>query len=170
MKQTPQFNAQALWNRFVESHKAFYKTQMDLFKQRTQLLENAENLVRLVRDGLRIPTERDAAIEIAKFLSKEQLKELLPSLVSLASFSHGLTGEARDLILSLPRDWTTANIENIAEPILQNGAYEEYQRILELYSLLDPGLARRCANRALGHNDPEVAEVGRDFLDRLGDK
>jgi hypothetical protein len=158
---------QALWARLVESDTAFYKARIELFKNRRELLQESRNITKLVRDGLGKPTERVAALGVAKLLPKAQLKNLLPDLLSLASFSHGLTGSARELILSLPREWTVANIETLAEPILQQGAYEEYQRILELYSALDPALVRSLAQRAIEHADPEVVDVGKDFLASL---
>jgi hypothetical protein len=85
-----------LWNRLVESDKAFYKARMELFKLRKELLEKARNPVQLIRDGLERPTERTAAIELAKLLPKEQLKELLPSLLS-----HSIESDSSDVLFKL---------------------------------------------------------------------
>ena len=163
----PEESDEALWNGLVASHASFITAGREFARWRSEVLQRAENPVRLVRDGLAKPTERSVAIEIARVLPKEQLKQLFPELVSLASFSHGLIGGARDLILSLPRDWTLTNIESVAEPILAQGGYEEFQRLIELYVALSPVLARRLAQRAIEHPDIDVVEVGRDCLDRI---
>jgi hypothetical protein len=88
--------------------------------------------------------------------------------VFLASFSHGSIQAVRKLILSLPRDWVLSRIEEVAEPILRSGDYDEYRRLLELYFELDRELASRLAARARAQEDEDVREAGEDFLDRLG--
>jgi hypothetical protein len=115
-----------------------------------------------------MPTERGAALEVAATLSIEERKELLGELISLASFGHGRTAMARRLILSLPHDWLRENMEAYAAPILEEGSDEEYRRLLELYSELDRDLTLRLARRAAASDDPEIADVGRDFLEKLG--
>lgn len=54
------------------------------------------------------------------------------------------------------------------DPILKQSGYEEYQRVLELYAALDRSLASWLALQACEHNDDEIAEAGKDFLNKLG--
>ena len=148
-----------LWNRVVETERAFVEARMALFSGATSIVE-------LVRQALHRPTERATALGIAKLLNPQQRQALFPDLLSLASVGHGLTSASRDLILSLPRDWVLSTIDKTAQPILEQGGYEEYQRLLELYAELDRDLALRLAQQAAAHKDPEVQEAGRDFLGR----
>ncbi len=151
-----------LWNRVVKTEGAFIQARMSLFSE-------AKAMIELVRQALHRPTERATALGIAKLLSAQQRQALFPDLLSLASVGHGLTGASRDIILSLPRDWVLSAIDKTAEPILEQGGYEEYQRLLELYSELDRDIALRLAQQAVTHPNPEVQETGRDFLRKLRD-
>ena len=108
------------------------------------------------------------AMRLTKVLTPAELKALFPQLVALASWDHGMVQAARDRILSLPRDWVLQHIEEVAEPLLQEGDYVEYRRFLELYVQLDPELAARLARRAAAHADSDVKEAGEDFLEALG--
>lgn len=69
---------------------------------------------------------------------------------------------------ALPRAWVLANIADAAEPMLATGGEWEYQRLLEVYQYLDPGLARKLALRATADADGDVRECGRDFLQSTG--
>jgi hypothetical protein len=64
----------------------------------------------------------------------------------------------------LPRDWLVAHIERYAESLLGYEDYEEYRRLLELYSLIDRDPTLRLARRAAAHDDADIKEAGEDFL------
>jgi hypothetical protein len=146
-----------LWNDVVEAERKFVSARMKLFKSSTSLVE-------LVREELSNPTERTVAINVASLLKPNQLELIFDRLIALASFSHGQTANICSLLLSLPHDWVLANIETYAEPLLKDGTYEEYRRLLELYSQIDSALTRRLAKRASESTDPDVREAGEDFL------
>lgn len=146
-----------LWQHFVKAENTSIGARMELFSK-------LPALVPLVKRGLHQPAERSAALRIAARLPARQKRALLPDLVSLASFVHGSTREARNIILSLSREWLRENIEKYAEPILQRGDYEEYASLLELYMRIDHDLALRLALRAVAHNDPDIRDVGETFL------
>lgn len=152
-----------LWTRVVE-------TERDYVEARIALFSGATSIIELVRQALHRPTERATALGIARLLNPQQRQALFPDLLSLASVGHGLTGASRDLILSLPRDWVLSTIDKTAEPILEQGGYEEYQRLLELYTELDRDSAVRLAQQAAAHSDPDVQETGRDFLKQLRER
>ncbi len=121
-------------------------------------------LLELVRARLRDPAERTAALSVAALLPVEKRQELLDELLTLASFGHSLTGEARRVILSLSQDWLLATIQTRAEPFLRLDDHEEYRRMLELFSLIDRDLTLRLAQRAVQHVDPDIREAGEDFI------
>lgn len=83
----------------------------------------------------------------------------------MASVGHADVQLARDVILTLPLPWVLERVEAAAEPLLREGAGEEYRRLLELYRLLDRGLMTRLATRSAQHTDADAREAGADFLD-----
>lgn len=150
----------AIWNRLVDSYKAFAAAS------KAFLTGNVDR-VTLMHKALH---GRDWGIATVMFESMQtaELQQIFPDLVFLASVSHGAIQNVRDAILSLPREWVLANIERVAEPLLEKGGYEEYRRLLELYIQLDKELARRLALRATNQQDEDIREAGIDFLNELG--
>jgi hypothetical protein len=145
------------WQQFVQAEAAATAA-------RTALFANRGALVDLVRSGLDKPAERAAALDVASRLKTEEVKELFPDLLALASYGHGLTRRCQELILGLPRPWLLAHVERHAEPILSNAGDEEYRAFLGLYAQLDRGLATRLAQRAIQSDDVEIREAGEDYL------
>jgi hypothetical protein len=129
-------------------------------------LADGVDRVNVLRPVLRGP-ERSSALAVAHFLKTPERMELFPEWVFLASFSHGSVQVPRDIIASLPRDWVLSHIEQEAEPLLRQGSYDEYRRLLELFELLDRDLTLRLARRAAAHSDPDIREAGEDFLGKL---
>src|SRR5262249_56320922 len=111
--------------------------------------------------------ERSAALVVASPLTVPERLLLFPEWVYLASWAHGAIQIPRDMILSLPREWVLANIEQEVEPLLRDGTDDEYRRFLELYELLDRELTLKLARRAAAHPDPNIREAGEDFLEKL---
>ncbi len=147
---------QELWQHFVKAEQSF-------FAARTRLTQSP-SAVALIRAGLARPSERAAALAAAALLPTGKKQELFGDLLALASFAHGRIGVARDIILSLPHDWLLENIERYAEPLLAYDDYEEYRRLLELYSLIDHDLTLKLARRAAAHSDADIKGAGEDFL------
>lgn len=69
----------------------------------------------------------------------------------------------------MSREWVLFNIEQTAEPLLAEGTYDEYRRLLELYLELDPKLTLKLAQRAKKHGDNDVREAGIDFINKLNE-
>lgn len=111
--------------------------------------------------------DRTEAIIELENLDTNDLRELFPELVFLASFIHGQLRDVREIILRIPKPWIIQNIEKHSQPILAKGSYDEYRRLLELYSLLDKDLAKKLAARAVQHQDPEIKDAGEEFLARV---
>jgi hypothetical protein len=147
---------QDIWNSYVFSYRAYCEA-VDRFRlpetDRVAILKNAL-----------CGNDRYMAITLLKFLQVEELQELFTELIYLASYTNGSLGYIRDIIKSIPSDWVIAHIEQITEPLLQNGTYDQYQRLLELYYEIDHELAKRLALRALGNPDLDIKEAGEDFI------
>ena len=156
----PSDEDQALWEEYLRAAQAFSKARGDLFTK-------ASSLVELVRAGLFDPVQRTSALGIVTFMKEEERKQLFPRLLSLASFVSGATLAARELVLSLPREWVLANVEEAAEPLLQDGSDEEYRALFEVFIRIDRGLADKLARRAAQHSDEDIKEAGQDLLERL---
>ena len=116
---------------------------------------------------LRNPSTSTLALEISFYCSPDRRKTLLSDFLRIASYQCRDLDLARTAILSLPRDWLIENIESSAEDLISKGTYEEYIRLLELFSLIDKGLTRRLAERAARQEDVHIREVGRELLDQL---
>jgi hypothetical protein len=147
------------WRRYVEAAQAAVAARRDVFAQRGTLVE-------LVRRGLDQPGERATALDVAAELRGDELQLLFPDLLSLASFGHGLTERCRQILLRLPAPWLRTHVEVAATPLLAAGGAEEYQALLPLCERIDPALARSLAGRAAASADPEIQEVGEDYLRR----
>ena len=146
----------ALWDRLVESRRAYASASREFLARKDR--------VEMLRESLR-GEDRFAALSVARSLNQDEKMQLFAEWVYLASWAHGAIQLARDIILSLPRDWVLANIERESEPYLQDGTYDEYRRFLELYSQLDPELKSKLADRARQHSDPDIREAGEDFAE-----
>jgi hypothetical protein len=147
----------AIWANLTASYRVFFDALNDFLRE-------GVDRVSLIREALAGP-ERWIALEMIRYLSPAQLRELFEDLVEGASTGHGYVHLYREFILSLPRDWVLERIETAAEPYLKSGTEDEYRRLLELYSDLDSHLLLKLAKRAASSEDPEVRCAGLDFLD-----
>lgn len=131
----------------------------------SEFLTSKIDRLKLLREGLR---RGDIAVTLtlASSLNLSELSQLLPELV-LFSTSHGYARKARELILSLPKEWLLEHIESISEPILQANEEEDFWRILELYFEIDPQLTENLAKRAINHSDEYIREAGQYFWGKL---
>jgi hypothetical protein len=160
MNQTLSGDNTTLWDHLVEAHRGYTRALWEFFAE-------GVDRVAVLRPALR-GKDRLTALHVASSLKPSERLQLFAEWVYLSSFAHGAIQVPRDMILSLPRDWVLANLEREAEPLLQEGTYEEYRRFLELYALLDRDLTLRLARRAAAHSDPDIREAGEDFLGRFG--
>src|SRR5262245_48350636 len=155
----PDEASSAAWRRLVESHAAWSQANMDF-------LADGVDRVGVLRAALRGP-DRMTGILIAPCLKEEERKELFPEWVNLARAAHGPVAAVRQIIASLPHDWVLAHIEPEVEKILVNEEYDDYWLFLELYEQLDTDLTLKLARRAAAHLDPDIREMGEDYLERL---
>lgn len=138
-----------------------------LMKARLRFFAKDVDRVALIRFALE-KVHVSTVMYIAPSLNELERQQLFPEWLENASCLHGYALAARDVILSLPREWVIANVEELAEPFLQDGTEDEYRRMLELYRALGAkDLVEKLARRATKHQDWEVREAGQDFLDAL---
>lgn len=145
-----------LWRKLFESEITYIQTRQEFLKHST-------NRVAMIEKALHNPAERGTALRLLEYFTIEECQILFDNLVNLASVSQSDIELVRKVILSLPKTWLLANIENSAEPLLNDGTDEEYRRLLELYIHIDEELTQRLVSQALHHADPDIQEVGTDF-------
>lgn len=152
------------WDELNQSYSRFIEERDNYLRLKKMALESLDVLTTLKSSVPGFP--RELALEKASSLSTEEKKVLLPELMALASYSHGLTGRAWELILSLPHDWLISNIEEYANPQLEVGGYEEYSAFLGLYEKISPKLFQDLLERGKNHPDAEVREAMLFFVDK----
>ncbi|MCI0422355.1 MAG: hypothetical protein L0312_24560 [Acidobacteria bacterium] len=150
--------AEKLWSQYVAAHKESERIRYQL------LGEYRPFAIEVIQRALLLPIERFLALQIASQLQVEEIKQLLPQLVAVATHVCGDIVRARELLLALPHSWLLENIESAAEPLLAVGDYEDYFRFIELYELIDKELANRLARRAAESTNPEIRAAGEEFL------
>lgn len=157
-----------IWQRLVSSFPSAQHFSTVFDDALNDFLQLEHGRIEVMQMSLGRPgIDRQVSLTIFEQLSLQERQSLFPELVELASFSHGAIQKVRDLIIALPKTWVIDRIEGISEPLLTQGAYDEYRRFLELYSLIDIDLAVKLAHMALLHSDEDVREVGRDFFDAI---
>lgn len=148
-----------IWYQLIDQEKAYLETRKNFL--------NSPSRVELIRKALQNPSERATALKVINYLTEEERQNLFFELINLVSVGHSDIKLVRNAILSFEKKWLLDNIETQAESVLENGADEEYRRLLELYIQLDDGLAQRLIAKALQHSDIDIQEVGEDFKNYL---
>ncbi len=148
-----------IWYQLIDQEKTYLETRKNFL--------NSPSRVELIRKALQNPSERATALKVINYLIEEERQNLFSELINLVSVGHSDIKLVRDAILSFEKKWLLDNIETQAESVLENGADEEYRRLLELYIQLDDGLTQRLIAKALQHSDIDIQEVGEDFKNYL---
>lgn len=159
-------NDEELWERVVDAFT--HKGPNGL--ARSDFFQPGIDRVRLVRRALAMSgTNRAAAVAFLRQMNAHEQQQLFPELIQLARAAHGPIGAVREIIHSLPRDWVLARIDAEIGSILdqdKDDVYDDYWMFLELYSGIDHARAANLARRAVDHHDPDVQELGADWLSR----
>jgi hypothetical protein len=147
------------WIRYSKAYKEMETAEYELLSQDI-------NRVAIFKQALH-SQELHAALHLINSLKPEELQELLPDLIYLASFRDGGILTIREAILKIPKEYLMLNIENFVEPYLTDGTYGNYRRFLELFILIDPGLTEKLAKRAILNEDFDIYEAGVEFLQKI---
>ena len=155
-------NAQDIWNILVKSHMAYSMAARNFL---TGDIDRVSILRRALHDH---GPDLSTAFHLLQSIKVDELQQLFPELIFWASYSHGAVVSIRNAVKRLPKEWVISHIEEIAEPLLTNGTYDEYRCLLELYINLDIELTKRLARRAIQSTDPDIREAGEDYLIKCG--
>ena len=150
---------QLLWLRLT-------RTELEFFEARKAFLEHRGDSVRELDEALNDPAQRGTALRLLRYLPIEARHVLFPQLVHLASFSHGDVVLVRSLISELGPEWLQEHLSTQVRRITSRPdvSYEEYRRLAELLSEVDLGLLQELALQAKSNADPDVREVGEEYL------
>ena len=159
-------SAEAAWREVVEASDQLAQAMLTYDKAKRDFLRFRAVRGAILRRELRTRHWKPA-LDTAQRLSDSEHLDLLPELLRLSTVGHGMIGTVRTIITSAPRSEVLQRIEAEVEPYLIQGTDEDYRRVIELFLLLDTQMAETLANRAAKHTDPEISEVGREFLLKL---
>ncbi len=151
-----------LWRELIDQEKTYLSARKNFL--------NSPSRVDLIKRALQNPLERSSALKIINYLTHQERQSLFNELIKLASVGHSDIELVRRTILSFDKMWLLENMENQVESVLENGADEEYRRLLELYIQLDDQLTQHLITKALQNPDIEIQEVGEDFQNYLKTK
>ena len=149
---------QASWERVVNAHQAFHDSLAHFLQDKDQ---RVAALRQVLRSG-----DRLLALSAAQHLELEEKKQLLPEWAHLARCAHGPFSWAWNMILSLPRDWVLEHLPTEVDAILGKEEWDDYWMFLQLYLKLDPSLTKNLADRAAKHSDPDIRELGEEYLQK----
>ena len=145
------------------------RVQEELTRLRGVLLRGGKETAALVRESLRQPETRIAALAFASHMPAESLEPLLPTLMTTGLFVHGATELAWNVLAAAPRDVVVRELEVREEQILERRDYEEIACLLQLWCRLgDPGRAERLAQELSGDDDEDVRDAALAFLESRG--
>lgn len=153
-------NDEALWRRLVAHNKASVDAS-------EALLRDARSAVQIVRRGLHgdvieAMTSLGLLLRMKESDRMALFGEVLPFCLR-ARFAP----TARQVILSLPREWVVANIVAASESLLEKADHLDYLMMISLYRDVDLSLACQLAHKAAESNDYDVREVGEAWLRSL---
>jgi hypothetical protein len=148
-----------LWKHYQESFEAYIAATGTFLGEL-----NPNERVEVVRWAFKNQQVR-AALEATELMKPEERKELVDILIGF-TYSAGRWREfVTKLILEIPHDWLTENIEKYTEPILdQFEDYTDYSGFLWVLHEIDQKLAIRLAERAARSSNYDVREIGESYL------
>jgi hypothetical protein len=151
------------WRQALEAYADLFRASTRLHSSVTRLLSRDGDALVILKRALR-SRDRPAAVHVIRRLDTAGLKQLFPELVYLATFDHPDLSTVRSTIRRIPRSWLVSHLDAVAREHLQEADDAVYRRLLELYSGIDFDLAVQLATEAARSDDPEIKEVGSDFL------
>jgi hypothetical protein len=160
----PQPSGEHLWHEFVEAEKRYYLARMRLFKAKRALLSSDADMMGLVKQALDNPPEWGTALRLLLELDEPARRVVFPTLLTIAANHHANVQLAREVILSLDRQWVLQNIPPQVERILEHAATdEEYRGLAEVLRLVQSPSLAIVVERAALSDDADIREVATDF-------
>jgi hypothetical protein len=150
----------AAWSNLLDKERAFIAARMEFFSK-------SPHKVAILKEALKEPSERGTALRVIDLFNASEKEAFFDDLLPLASWGHGDIELVRRIILSLSRDYVLNNIEGMSTAILSGGDDEQFRCLLKLFEMLDKDILKKFINKALNTENPEIQEVGKDFLDLI---
>ena len=139
----------------------------DLYRVQSELLKSNIDIVAIIQRALETVADRGAALRLLLELDESVRREVVPTLVDVASVGHQDIQLVRDIILSLNRDWLLEHLPNEVQRILEQAIeYEEYRRLAELLETVRSPYLVELVQKAAQSSDIDILEVAQDFADR----
>ena len=102
-------------------------------------------------------------LDVWGHLSDTNRVELFPEILQLCTIQK-FARNARNAVLTMPRQWVIDHIERATDKLLEHGDHLDYLLLLSLFKELDLPLAIALAQKARANSDYDINEVGEDFL------
>lgn len=157
-----------------DEHEQFWR-ELEIAEQsartlRVNILKLYDGDYAILKERLRGPSTCGTVLEIIDVLPADQIMPFLTDLLAIAIYQTGHTEKARRLILTLPRKELLNDIERASKVLIENEDEIDYAGLLRLYEELDLGLAVRLAKCGLTSSNPEIKELGQEFLTEYSEK
>ncbi|WP_020571714.1 hypothetical protein [Neolewinella persica] len=97
----------------------------------------------------------------------ENSDKIISHLIDLACNTQNIINIniGRYFLQKSSKGWLMKRLKRLIRSFLVNGDYWNYLRALELLSTIDNSLTKEIATKAVQHEDLEIQEVGKGFLD-----
>lgn len=156
---------QQAWQAFVSAQEEYVAARMRLFRAQAAVKAlPAARLQELLDLALHSVGERRAALLLLVDLDETVRRRNFATLMDLAAVEHRDIDLAREVILSMDRDWLAKHLHAQLERILNPSAtYEAYRRLAELLILLNSPLLQMVVERAERSDDSDIHEVADDY-------
>lgn len=128
-----------------------------------------KELVSLLRSRLGRLPQRGYAIKRMLDLPEQSRRELINDVLGYTVFQNGWTHEARDVVLSVSREWLIDSFDVLAGPILNPKTMDDFAiadigGLLSFWEDIDPQMTKTVARRLTTHSNAELRELGEEFL------
>lgn len=149
-----------------EDEKALIKKLHDLESAYWQTLftlrDTSSDHVAIVKN---LAWKNPSTWDFIALLSIETRKNLFGYMLDTATdINHPCRERAFTEIYRLPGQWVLENLEGKMQSLLETYQDEAYTCILDIYQELDFDKAIAWAKRACKHENPDIQEVGHDWL------
>jgi hypothetical protein len=157
--------AQQAWQAFLSVQEEYIAAQMRLFRAQAAVQGlPAARLQELLDRALHSVGERRAALLLLVDLDETVRRRNFAALMDWVAVEHRDIDLAREVILSMDRDWLAKHLPTQLERILNPSAtYEAYRRLAELLTLLNSPLLQMVIERAERSDDNDIHEVAVDY-------
>jgi hypothetical protein len=176
MSLTPTDDDFETWRRYLEARRKQREAASQLLRISH---DRPEALVEILRLGLNNFDDRFDVLEVVKCIAPEYQQLLVFEILPLATMNETKrsTNLAAEIVLSWPREWLNAHLEDQARAVMKaisNEAFrfthlsEFYSGLIGMFRAVNMETADRITREAAAHADPDVRWIGNDWLKQPG--